>query len=117
MAEELLSCERPTNPNAIAKNGPTSQHELSFVPRWPTLIVRRKLRSCKDTQSSESYSCGEVPDRTETSSGRRRSPKRLPVAVSIEAVQRRLDEHPEKMRQRRDIFICIVLCFSDARQL
>jgi hypothetical protein len=41
----------------------------------------------------------------------------LPVAVSIEAVQRRLDEHPEKMRQRRDIFICIVLCFSDARQL
>jgi hypothetical protein len=26
----------------------------------------------------------------------------LPVAVSIEAVQRRLDEHPEKMRQRRE---------------
>ena len=43
-----------------------------------------------------------APDRTETSSGRRRSPKRLPVAVSIEAVQRRLDEHPEKMRQRRE---------------
>src|SRR6266480_7142791 len=26
MAEELLSCERPANPNSIAENGPTSQH-------------------------------------------------------------------------------------------
>src|SRR5262245_39385710 len=26
MAEELLSCERPTNPNSIAENGPTSHH-------------------------------------------------------------------------------------------
>src|SRR5207244_4909386 len=26
MAEELLCCERPTNPDALAKNGPISQH-------------------------------------------------------------------------------------------
>jgi hypothetical protein len=26
MAEELLSCERPANPNSIAENGPTSHH-------------------------------------------------------------------------------------------
>jgi hypothetical protein len=26
MAEELLSCERPTNPDPLAKNGPISQH-------------------------------------------------------------------------------------------
>src|SRR6266446_3713859 len=26
MAEELLSCERPTNPDPLAKNGPLSQH-------------------------------------------------------------------------------------------
>src|SRR5258708_34553197 len=26
MAEELLSCERPGNPNSIAENGPTSHH-------------------------------------------------------------------------------------------
>src|SRR6266700_5763596 len=26
MAEELLSCERPTNPDLLAKNGPISQH-------------------------------------------------------------------------------------------
>src|SRR6266704_1508280 len=26
MAEQLLCCERPTNPDPLAKNGPTSQH-------------------------------------------------------------------------------------------
>ena len=92
----------PHQPKCHSKKRTNEPARTIVCPALAYADRPKKLRSCKDTQSSESYSCGEVPDRTETSSGRRRSPKRLPLAVSIEAVQRRLDEHPEKMRQRRE---------------
>src|SRR5215510_7960790 len=52
MAEELLSCERPTNPNSIAENGPTSHHARLARDTCDTLALpsaRYRLRQTVST--------------------------------------------------------------------
>src|SRR5437870_7668538 len=56
MAEQLLCCERPTNPDPLAKNGPTSQHaRLAVVGSSPPPITTKPILSSMETIAA--WSC------------------------------------------------------------
>src|SRR5258708_11206651 len=63
MAEELLSCERPTNPDPLAKNGPISQH--GFGHKATQSLPCGTAQQCCPRRAGLPAQCGSSLQRTD----------------------------------------------------
>ena len=75
---------------------------LTFVPPVETRLSLRYRREWAGSASILDQCLSELRHQSSLHTGKERRIKRWEHEQVLEAVQRRLDQHPEKMRQRRE---------------